>query len=391
LAPDFVLHRLVWRRYRDGWLSLPGSDPIRTFTDRATAEATARDLEWDLRGRVNPFRCGGPRLHYQTAFDAARLFDWCLDHGLDPPGVTDDSATWAAWWDTHREVFTATQRAAVWEVVDRVRFYRVEEAEPAEPMHLVALPHFENDPVPSIGAPERYVGCTPYMLVRRVVTAENLCESLFADRVIEAMDDALDYSRRAGWTIPEEDPFGSDEPSGWYDLSFDWQYQLGPVYFAEHRPLALISDRPPTPGREVFVVLRRGWRIEEGGLPGSWRWSATHARSCGRPVAAFGTQKSADEHMARLEAEARQYPSPFRFGNHLEWGTLHASGAWGVLSNMFPINFTNQWSDYLASDRQWNDWWDAAVPHLSAEQVETAWSLFENLRFYEVVAVEFRE
>lgn len=385
MAPVFVLHRLVWRRYRDGWLSLPGSDPVRTFADRTTAEATARDLEWDLRGRVNPFRCGGPRLHFQTAFDAARLYDWCLDHGLDPPGVTDDSATWAAWWESHQEGFTPIQRAAVWGVLDRVRFYRVIEAEPAEAMHLVALPHFENDPVPSIGAPERYVGCTPYMLVRRSDTADRLCDQLFVDRMAE--EGVFTFDRiQTNWIIPEPDPFdgsGSDDPPS--------SLQLGSSYWVEHRPLGLVSERPPTPGREVFVVLRRGWRIEEGGLPGSWRWTMTHARTCGRPVAAFGTQKRGDAHMAALEAEARQYSSPFRFGNHLEWGTLHQSGAWGVLSEMFPITFTNQWKDYLATDRQWNDWWDTAVPHLSAEQVETAWSLFENLRFYEVVAVEFRE
>ncbi len=381
MGPVFALHRLVWRRYRDGWLSLPGADPVRTFADRATAEATARDLEWDLRGRVNPFRCGGPRLHYQTAFDAARLYDWCLDHGLDPPGMTDDSAAWAAWWDAHRDGFTPSQRAAVWEVLDRVRFYRVEETDPAEPMHLVALPHFENDPVPSYG-PEQYVGCTPYMLVRSRTTADSLCHQLHIDRVAElgyVWSPQADFS----WRVPEADPFGAEKTPTAYDID--------PAYYTEHRPLGLISDRPPTPGREVFVVLRRGWRIEEGGLPGSWRWCPTHAKTCGRPVAAFGTQSAADAHMARLEAEARECPSPFRFGNHLEWGTLHASGAWGVLSEMAPIDFTNQWTDYTASDRLWNDWWDAAVGHLSAEQVETAWSLFENLRFYEVVAVEFRE
>ena len=62
-----------------------------------------------------------------------------------------------------------------------------------------------------------------------------------------------------------------------------------------------------------------------------------------------------------------------------------------MLSELAPIRFTNQWSDYLAADRQWNEWWDAAAPHLTADQVATAWSLFENLRFYEVVAVEFRD
>src|SRR5437764_914642 len=76
----------------------------------------------------------------------------------------------------------------------------------AEPMHLVALPHFENDPVPSIGAPERYVGCTPYMLVRRASTADGLCRELHIDRAAELGE----YWRGApteSWLIAEPDPF----------------------------------------------------------------------------------------------------------------------------------------------------------------------------------------
>jgi hypothetical protein len=379
--PVYTLFRHVWRRHEGRWLSLPGADPVRLFHDRPTAEAAAREMEWDLRRRVNPFLCGAAALHYQTSFDAARLYDWCLDHGLDPPGVTADSAAWAAWWDTHPEGFTPAQRAAVWEVLDRVRFFRVVESEPAEPMHLVALSHFESDPVPSYG-PERYVGCTPYMLVRSVGTANSLCNHLYIDRAAQLgyiWNPPADFS----WSIRDVDTFGTDEIPTAYDID--------PLFSTEHRPLGLTSARPPTPGREVFVVLRRGWRVEEGGQSGSWRWTMTHARTCGRPVAAFGTLAAADAHVARLEAEARQYPSPFRFGPHLEWGPLDASRAWGVLSVIAPIDFTNLWSDYTAPDRLWNEWWDAAAPHLTAEQVETAWSLFENLRFYEVVAVEFRE
>jgi hypothetical protein len=221
------------------------------------------------------------------------------------------------------------------------------------------------------------------MLVRREPTADGLCQELFINRFAELGEYARIQSDQADWEGPEPDPFGRGEERT--------PYEYEPVYHAERRPIGLITDRPPTPGRDVFVVLRRGWVVEEGGLPGSWRWSPTHAKTCGRPVAAFGTQAAADAHMMRLEAEAREHPSPFRFGTHLEWGTLHASPAWGVLSGLAPIDFTNMWSDYLAADRQWNAWWDAAAPHLTAEQVETAWSLFENLRFYEVVAVEFRE
>jgi hypothetical protein len=62
-----------------------------------------------------------------------------------------------------------------------------------------------------------------------------------------------------------------------------------------------------------------------------------------------------------------------------------------VLSKMHPIVFTNQWTDYEAPNREWANWWDAAAPHLAAADVETVWALYVNLRFYEVVAVEFRE
>lgn len=382
--PDsvYTLHRLVWRRHGEGWLSRPGSDPLRSFVDRGTAEAAARDLEWNVRQRVNPFRCGGPVLHYQTAFDAARLYDWCLDHGLDPPGITADSPAWADWWEADHLGFSPAQRAAAWEALDRVRFYRVVESEPTEPMHLVALTHFESDPIPSYG-PERYVGCTPYMLVRSIRTADRLCHELYINRLAEVGQFGNAPAGDAPWHVPEPEPFGADQvPMAEFS---------DPMYYVEHRPLGLTVGRPPVAGLQIFVVLRRGWRIEEGYEPGTWRWCQTHARTCGRPVAAFGTQVAADAHMAKLEAEARQAPSPFRFGNHLEWGTTPASPAYGVLSELAAIDFTNLWTDYTAPDRLWNDWWDAAIPDLTAEQVETAWSLFENLRFYEVVAVEFRE
>jgi hypothetical protein len=383
LRPVFTLERFVWRQHASGWVGLPGADAVRTFPERAAAELTAREHEWDIRRRVNPFQFGGPALHYQTAFDAARLFDWCLDHGLEPPAITSDSALWASWWETYEPSFTALQRAALWDVLDRVRFFRVAETEPAAPMHLVALPHFENDPIPSMGWAERHVGSTPYMLVRSRSTADWLCHELYLNRLLEVGDYSGAAAEGDPWVIPDVDPFAPEEPLDPADV--------GLAVYAERRPLDFIGDQPPTPGRDVFVVLRRGWRIEEGGLPGSWRWSPTQARSCGTPVAAFGTLEAADAQMARLEAEARTMPSPFRFGTPHEWGTLHASGIWGVLSAMAPIVFTNQWTDYKASDRAWSDWWDAVVPSLTGVQIETVWSLFESLKFYEVVAVEYRD
>ena len=70
--PVYTLERLNWRPGRSGLLALPGADPLRSFADRSAAEAVARDREWEVRRRVNPFTCGGPCLAYQTSFDAAR-------------------------------------------------------------------------------------------------------------------------------------------------------------------------------------------------------------------------------------------------------------------------------------------------------------------------------
>jgi hypothetical protein len=290
---------------------------------------------------------------------------------------------WATWWAGHEPHFTDAQRAAVWEVLDRVRFYRVAESEPAEPMHLVALPHFENDPVPSSRWWVRYVGCTPYMLVRQAATADGLCRELHIDRVAELGEYWRGAPTDSSWVIPESDPFEEPAP----ELA---SYADDPPVYAEHRTLGLTSRQPPTPGREVFVVLRRSWKVEEA-EGGSWRWKPTDARTCGRAVAAFGTLAAADAHMAKLEAEARAYPSPFRFGRPHGWGTLHTSGIWELLSAMHPIVFANEATDYKAPEHLWADWWDASAPHLTADQVELVWSLYENLRFYEVVAVEFRE
>jgi hypothetical protein len=384
-GPVYVLERLAWRRHADRFLVVPGADPVRTFAERGAAEATARESEWAVRRRVNPFRCGGPRLHYQTAFDAARLFDWCLDHELDPPEVTPASATWAAWWDAQQAGFTDAQRAAVWEVLDRVRFYRIAESAPAEPMHLVALPHFELDPITlNLFGRRQYVGATPFMLVRSPGTAAVMCHELYITGVARLGEYVGSLPAQFQWEHADPDPV-DPEPA-----ADRMNYEHDPDFYAEHVPLALGSPEPPTPGRDVFVVLRRAWRTEEGPR-GSWRWRQTEARTCGRAVAAFGTQAAADAHMARLEAEARDDPSPFRFGSHLEWGRLDASTAYGMLSALAPMDFTSLWNDYRAPDRVWNEWWDAAVPDLTAEQQATAWELFEKLKFYEVVAVEFRE
>jgi hypothetical protein len=383
--PVYVLERLNWRAAvpRGLWLRLPGTDPLATFPDRPTAESAAREREWAIRRRVNPFRCGGEYLHYQTSFDPARLHDWFLDLGLEPPKPTTDSTAWAAVWDRALPQMTDAQRAAAWEVLDRVRFFRVVERPPGERMHLVALPHFEEDPVTFPRTGPRYVGSTPYMSVRRRATADDLCHQLYATRLTSEGGYVGHVAMPMLWAAPDPDPFGEPDAE-------DTPPDKAGTDFAEHRPLDLVTTRDPTPGHTVYVVLRRHWRLELTDAD-FWRWSLTQTKTCGRPVAAFDTLAAADALIAELEAEARRYPSPFRFGPPHEWSYSHASAIWGVLDKMAPIEFANVWNDFTAQDRLWGRWWDEAVLILTPDEITTAWGLYDRLKFYEVVAVEYRE
>ena len=262
---------------------------------------------------------------------------------------------------------TDAQRTVAWEALDRVRFFRIDEGPATQPLYLVAHPHYERDPfVPGFWGQD-YVGSTPYMLVRRYVTADDLCHQLYVDRIVREGVYSDWYSTQS-WTRTDVAPFGtveSDEGP---------RYETEPGFYAEHYPLELVSDRGPTPGQTLYVVLRRHWRLEMFEHKG-WRWSPTEARSCGRAVVAFDTLAAADARIAILEAEARTYPSPFRFGTPHEWGPLDASHHWGMLSNLAPINFTSLWDDYEAPDRLWNHWWDEAVPAFTPEDISLAWSL----------------
>jgi hypothetical protein len=390
LMPDthYILERLNWRRASGIWLNLPGTDRLRSFADRADADALCREREWEVRRKINPFGCGGPFLHYQTAFDAARLFDWCLDAGLDPPGVTNDSRIWADWWATHHEKMTDAQRATVWEALDRVRFFRVMESEETETRHLVAAQHFEEDPIgPRHYGHYEYVGCTPEILAQRASLADGLSHQLFIDALARVGSYVGTIAPPISWGPPEVDPFADeDRDRDWRDWGL---WERNQVSF-EHRPLAMFADRPLRPGSDVFVVLRRHWRLDQSEV-GFWRWCLTSAKSCGRPIAAFNTLVAADECVAQLEAEARRTPALFRFGPPHEWSTIHPTAIYGMLSEIAPVNFTSLWNDYQATDNLWCRWWDEFAPTMTPEQIETVWTLYDKLKFYEVVAVEYRE
>jgi hypothetical protein len=54
------------------------------------------------------------------------LRDFLMDHGIDPPAPAGDTRPdWAAWWAERSPTWDDAQCAAAWQVLDRVRFYRV--------------------------------------------------------------------------------------------------------------------------------------------------------------------------------------------------------------------------------------------------------------------------
>jgi hypothetical protein len=380
----FILERLNWRPATHGWLLLPGTDRLHSFSDRAEAEMTAREREWELRRRINPFRCGGPFLHYQTSLDAARLHDWFLDAGLESPGVVPESEAWAELWDREHRTMSDSQRAAAWEALDRVRFFRVTEGHEARRMFLVAESRFEQDPlVNPYRWSENYVGSAPYMLVRQRETANELCHQLFVDQIGRQGRYVSFASQPESWERIDPDPFSGESRR----LSSD-ELDLG--QYPEYRSLDFFPSREPTPGQTVYMVLRRHWRLMHPDQP-TWRWCWTESKPCGWPVAAYDSLAAADAHVARLEAEARTCPSPFRFGTPHGWGTLDAGGIFGTLTTIYPVNFTSLWEKYEAQDPAWISWWDEAVTVATPEDVKVVWSLYDNLRFYQVVEVEYRE
>lgn len=133
-ATRFVLKRLNWAEYYGGTLERqPGARDVASFDTFDTADATRAERENECRAVVNPFTCGAG-VHFWSHLDEPRLRDWLMDHGVDPPDPKKDGTTpWAEWWKKHHAKLSDEKRYAVWEALDKVRFYTVAE-EPVRPV-----------------------------------------------------------------------------------------------------------------------------------------------------------------------------------------------------------------------------------------------------------------
>jgi len=135
----FVLKRLNWvDYYSENRVRRPGEVAVASFTTFAEADAERAKREDECRKRINPFMCGAA-VHYWTHLDEPRLRDWLMDHGIDPPAPGKDGKTdWPAWWKKNQKKLGPEKRAAVWEALDKVRFFAVRE-EPARPVGYAVI------------------------------------------------------------------------------------------------------------------------------------------------------------------------------------------------------------------------------------------------------------
>jgi hypothetical protein len=154
-ATHFVVSRLTWRPagYARMFVRLPGETRVAAFADFDSAEADRAKRELAARATVNPFRCGtnwGERSHMPEAV----FRDFIKDAGIEPPTIVEPPTTdedgkplsrqarrlkqkeppppetfrsWDSWWDAVGPTLSAERVARVWEGLDRVRFFSVEE------------------------------------------------------------------------------------------------------------------------------------------------------------------------------------------------------------------------------------------------------------------------
>ncbi len=361
-----VVERFNWTIHGNrGVRRRPGSVVQSLFDDPDRAAIDASRWEQLARSAFNPFGCNGPNLFDQSSLDPPRFNDWLLDHNIEPPGLGLASKAWAKWWAESE--LSGAEQSAVWEALDRVRFYRHRAVPIGVPMYLVAHPQVDE---------RDYLGCRPAYLANGEALADEICAELYEHHRSE-----LGLYR---------DP---DAPRNWsrehtiLQSGLDSGQPNHPTNHVERRELEL-HGRSPHSGGSAYVVVCRHWRTDWES-PGRHWWPQDVG--VGEPLASYANLEAAYAEMARLEVEARaDSTNPFRFGAAHGWTSLHPAEVWERLSQLGKINF-NRNANFRRVDNLWCAWWDRIAPTLSCTQIAEVWAIFDKLRFHDVVTVEYRD
>ncbi len=123
----YLVQRLNWEYGDDFYYRNEAQDaPMRTFRDRARAEALRRDLEWQhvRDSQINPFGYVDASLEERSSLPRDQLLARLREAGLQPEGEVDE-ARMDLW--SQYDALPDEQRRLVWDAVDRFRFFQVVE------------------------------------------------------------------------------------------------------------------------------------------------------------------------------------------------------------------------------------------------------------------------
>jgi hypothetical protein len=274
----FVVSRLNWRPVIGGsvvagsWWRAPGTARLASFAARDEAEVERARREANARGRVNPFRCGTPFAELTTLPENIFL-DWVSDTGLSPPKAKKGAPRdWASWWDATRPEMSAEQLAKLWEGLNKLPFFRVDERPDVPVGYAVTSPVWLDN------------GETTFVYG----------EGGRVEAVYRSRERAEAEARKGAYAQGQDNewhPNGADL----FDPETYWRMAMagGPLDLVE---IELHDVRAGA--RKGYLVARYAWC----GTPGDLCRSST-ARV---PVRGFGSGKDAEAHRRELEAEFRR-------------------------------------------------------------------------------------
>lgn len=364
----YTVRRLGWHQASHGdhyTRRLPTAEPVEHFADFDAAEYRRRALEHARRAfeharrttrtNENPFRFGGASLFFQTSLDAARLHDWLLDEGIDPPAEQLRHRDWRLWWDAFAHTWTEHQLAHAWQGLDKVRFFDVVGESAGRPLRVVSEISFVAAGYHRRAAERE--GGRPHGLYRSPHAATAACDRLNEARREETYDWWRHYYRqRFGYG---DDPLGGREA----------------VYFevigvpGEVNPFAAVG----------FLVQRRAFD------PNGLVCHDQNGRDTGArvPVRVFADRESAASHRDELTAAAHEVMNPFQAYPPPPVGPAGEDFLVAVRELDPPLPWPTDFQPAA-----WREWWDLCQDDISPARRAAAWELFADHPLFEVLPLE---
>jgi hypothetical protein len=373
--PGFSGHMQAYRR------RLPAAIDVASFDDHSAARAECRRLELAARRGLNPFALGGGALFHQTSLDSGRLHDWLLDHEVThPPGRFN----WRTWFYNASAILSPAQVMAVWDALDKVRFYDVVER-PTRVAHAALRFTWKAGVGVGRPLPSDCEGGNLHKAYQSAASAEVARSELNQRARQEERANIADGVNYSHFVVER--------------LSGDWpegQLTVDEVPFAEVVEVPLVDD---IRGPGCFLVQRRAFD-PEGCFCRNENGDPTEAVV---PLSLHATRDAAEAEARRLEAEARHLVSPFAFfPPHNDLAALSSLPfdqfqAEARRLKLFPdhrgkdalVNLGGVWMDF--NPDVWLTLWDECVDNMSDQQREAVWRLLDRLSFHQVVEVELGE